>query len=227
VTEAEWLECDDLWRLLGARHVQASPRKLRLFAVACCRRLAHLMDEMSLSALDFAERYADGLADPAELCRARDAARQAEKALKRGLLNAERRDAAQAARVAANEQALVAADAVRHCRYALNRLAGEPYWSGDQASGELVLLLREVYGNPFRPSGLLPAWRTPDVLSLARAAYSDRIAPSGELSSVALAVLSDALEDAGCDDAGLLGHLRGAGPHVRGCWALDLVLGKQ
>jgi hypothetical protein len=51
--------------------------------------------------------------------------------------------------------------------------------------------------------------------------------PSSELDTARLTVLADALEEAGCGDGEMLGHLRSAGPHVRGCWALDLVLGKE
>src|SRR5262249_31573220 len=82
---------------------------------------------------------------------------------------------------------------------------------------------------PPRPA----AWRPPpaggpaDVAALARAAYEGRLLPAGVLEPACLAVLADALEDAGCADAELLGHLRSPGPHVRGCWALDAVLGKR
>ncbi len=51
--------------------------------------------------------------------------------------------------------------------------------------------------------------------------------PSGLLGVARLPVLADALEDAGCADAELLGHLRGPGPHVRGCWAVDMIPGKS
>jgi hypothetical protein len=70
-------------------------------------------------------------------------------------------------------------------------------------------------------------WLTPTVTGLAVVAYEQRALPSGELDAQRLAVLADALEDAGCSDADLPGHLRGPGPHVRGCWALDTVLGKE
>jgi hypothetical protein len=88
-------------------------------------------------------------------------------------------------------------------------------------------LLRDVLGNPFRPVTVSPACLTPQVVALAEAAYDQREMPSGTLDYARLAVLADALEDAGCDQADLLGHLRGPGPHVRGCWAVDLILGKQ
>jgi hypothetical protein len=66
------------------------------------------------------------------------------------------------------------------------------------------------------------------VTQLARAAYGPRRVPKrGTLDPALLAALADALEDAGCNDADLLGHLRSPGPHVRGCWAVDLVLGKS
>jgi hypothetical protein len=86
-------------------------------------------------------------------------------------------------------------------------------------------MFRDVFANPFRPATLNAAERTPTVVSLARAAYDERQFPSGELDRHRLAVLADALEDAGCADLEILGHLRGPGPHVRGCWPLDLALG--
>jgi hypothetical protein len=86
-------------------------------------------------------------------------------------------------------------------------------------------LLRCIAGNPFRPISVDPAIVTPTVASLARAAYDEPLLPSGEIEGDRLAVLSDALEEAGCDDADILAHLRVPGPHVRGCHILDLLLG--
>jgi hypothetical protein len=65
------------------------------------------------------------------------------------------------------------------------------------------------------------------VKKLAEAAYEERSLPAGTLNTQRLAVLADALEEAGCTDQTILDHLRGPGPHVRGCWAVDLILGKQ
>jgi CheY-like chemotaxis protein len=87
--------------------------------------------------------------------------------------------------------------------------------------------LFDLLGNPVRPAPLDPAWRTADVLALARAAYDERLLPSGELNPVRVAVLADALEEAGCDSAEVLGHLRSPGPHLQGCWAVDLLIGKE
>ena len=80
--------------------------------------------------------------------------------------------------------------------------------------------LRDIFGNPFRPVALAPAWRTDTAVSLARAMYESR-----EFS--AMPILADALQDAGCDEPAILDHCRQPGEHVRGCWVVDLVLGKE
>jgi hypothetical protein len=80
--------------------------------------------------------------------------------------------------------------------------------------------LRDVFGNPFRPVPFSPGWRTSDAVAVARGGYESR-------DFGVLPILADTLQDAGCEDERLLGHCRGDGPHVRGCWALDLVLGLE
>jgi hypothetical protein len=65
------------------------------------------------------------------------------------------------------------------------------------------------------------------IMRLAQAAYDNRILPAGTLDPARLAILADALEEAGCDNADILSHLRGPGPHVRGCWPVDLLLQKS
>jgi len=81
-------------------------------------------------------------------------------------------------------------------------------------------LIRDIFGNPFRPTAFDPRWRAVEVLKLGRAIYADRAFDR-------LPVLADALMDAGCSDEEVLSHCRGDGPHVRGCWVVDLVLGKE
>ena len=83
-----------------------------------------------------------------------------------------------------------------------------------------VGFLRDVFGNPFRKVMFDPRWRSESAVSLARAAYESR-------NFTLLPVLADALEEAGCDHPDILTHCRGPGPHVRGCWVVDLVLGKS
>jgi hypothetical protein len=90
----------------------------------------------------------------------------------------------------------------------------------DQAEWPGGWLVREVFGNPFRPLALAPEWRTETVLTIAHDACADRAFDR-------LPMLADALEEAGCDMADLLAHCRGSGPHVLGCWALDRVLAKD
>jgi hypothetical protein len=85
---------------------------------------------------------------------------------------------------------------------------------------EQITLAHDIFGNPFRSVPFSPEWRTDTAISLARQMYEAR-----EFS--AMPILADALQDAGCDDVAILEHCRGAGPHVRGCWVVDLVLGKE
>jgi hypothetical protein len=90
-------------------------------------------------------------------------------------------------------------------------------------------LLRDIFGNPFRPASLAPSvltWNDATVVRLARAAYDERHMPEGTLDNGRLAVLADALEEAGCQDQDILGHCRSGGEHVRGWWPVDLCLGK-
>jgi hypothetical protein len=88
------------------------------------------------------------------------------------------------------------------------------------ANPDLCHLLREVLGDPFAPVAFHPAWRTSDVVAVACGVYE-----AGDFS--ALPTLADALQDAGCDDTGVLEHCRGPGPHVRGCSAVDMLLGNE
>ncbi|MBY0459194.1 MAG: hypothetical protein K2V38_17830 [Gemmataceae bacterium] len=81
-------------------------------------------------------------------------------------------------------------------------------------------MLRDIFGNPFRPVALAPEWRTSTAVALAAQMYESR-------NFSAMPILADALQDAGCDADDTLGHCRGDGPHVSGCWVVDLVLGKE
>jgi hypothetical protein len=102
----------------------------------------------------------------------------------------------------------------------------EAIYDDDYWHEPMTHLIRDIFGNPFRPVSVNPAWQTPTVLALAQAAYDERALPSGELDPVRLAVLADAVEEAGCDNADILTHLRQSDIHVRGCWAVGL-LGKE
>jgi hypothetical protein len=209
---------------------KAGDRKLRLFAVACCRRIAPVVrDGRSEAALGVAERFADGLATDVERSAARKVAQQA--AQVRGVTprpTAPRweRRAASAVYCATARDAMEAAwNARQFVVEALVWRAGG-YVEGDARSvehgeqGPQAALVREIIGNPFRPVAFDPRWRSSDVLGLAHGIYTDRAFDR-------LPVLADALMDAGCADEDILAHCRGAGPHVRGCWVVDLVLGRE
>jgi hypothetical protein len=81
-------------------------------------------------------------------------------------------------------------------------------------------LLRDIFGNPFRPVRVDPSSLTPTVTALAQTIYTDRTFDT-------MPILADALEEAGCTNDDILAHCRGGGEHVRGCWVMDLVLGKE
>jgi hypothetical protein len=202
MTEEQWLSCADPMLMLEFLSAggPADERKLRLFAAACSRRVWGRIDALGRAAVEVAEAFADGLAGPGELRGARLACKFA--------------GAGAAWYAAASSPAVAARNA------ALSAQAGLPLPSEGAAQ---AALLRDVVGNPFRPAALDPTWLTAGVVALARSAYEERTLPEGHLDLRRLAVLADALEGAGCTDAAFLGHLRGEGPHWRGCWAVDLV----
>jgi hypothetical protein len=241
MTEQEWLACTDPEQMLQFLQDKTSERKLRLLACACCRRIWHLLtDERSRKALVTCELYADGLTTKSTLVVARREAGEAMMALITADLSPLERSralaAAQAARHVArptgNRSAL--ADDMRKAVHAASK-ADTIGRLSRRIPSECILpqcdLLRDIFGPfPFRPVTLAPAvltWNDATVVRLAQAAYEERHMPEGTLDNGRLAILADALEEAGRSDADILGHLRGSGPHVRGCWVVDLCLGKS
>jgi hypothetical protein len=225
MTEAEWLACTDPHRMYWeCLHGRATDRQVRLYACAYARRVWKcLTDPRGRTAVEVAERYADGQATPEEL---RSAARAAVRAA--GEAGGREYRAALYYVLCAAESPPVAS--VRHAfRYnfrlfgLMNSLTGIPLRTEDRARARL---LRDVF-NPFHAPAAGPPPLTPAVRALAQAAYDQRHLPEGTLDNTCLAILADALEDAGCTDARLLGHLRAEGPHVRSCWAVDLLTGRR
>src|SRR4051812_44421497 len=175
---------------------RASERKLRLHACACCRHLWPLLrDDRAHKALEAAERYAEGEGHRAGLRRARRAVRAARQRLPVQDQGRAEWTAYRAVEVAAAENAFwgAAADAER----AALLMAAE---RGAPRRPLQVPLFHDICGTPFRPSPLDPAWLTSTVTVLAHAAYQERALPSGLLDPSRLAVLADALEEAGCMD---------------------------
>jgi hypothetical protein len=237
MTEAEWLTFTDLEvplrggldQLVEHARRPLSQRKLRLFLLACVRRVCHVFrDRRSLFAVDTAEQFADGLMTWEESIAADE---QVNNPPNPDCLEPNTWPPQQSPGYCAIEALAHAGNCTIDCFTALQGAGWAQGALGEDAeAAETVAqaaILRDIFGNPFRPAAISPAWQTPAVVALAQAAYDNRILPAGALASARLAVLADALEEAGCADAELLGHLRGPGPHVRGCWALDLVLGKS
>jgi hypothetical protein len=228
MTEQEWLDGIDPEPMLKTLGRKASDRKLRLFTSACCRRVWHLLaDARSRTAVEVMERYADGAASEEE----RQAAQKAAQAVwDPGEEHEADLDNAPAWAADMLVRGEIIGDQWVFRGEAWASIVTESAQAGAARGVEnqaQTLLLRDIFGNPFRRASVKPAWQTPSVVSLAQAAYEERILPAGTLDPTRLAVLSDALEEVGCSNAQLLEHCRGPGPHVRGCWALDLILGKS
>ena len=213
MTEALWEESVDPTEMLRFLGDKASDRKLRLFGCACCRRIWHLLtDERSRECVEVAERYADGPASGSEL-RAASAAAWEVSMYSMG------RTAAAAEAVA---EVIYEQDAYGGA-YHISLLAYNAYFAVGEDIGEYDAqchLLRDIFGNLFRPVALDPAWRTSTVVALAEGIYAERAFDR-------MSILADALQDAGCADEDVLAHCRDTTlAHVRGCWVVDLVLGK-
>ena len=209
MTEAEWLACEDPTPMVDFIEGKASPRKLRLFLVACAR-LAwdHIAVPEAREAVEVAERYADGLAPEEERDRIAKLLWSVER------LRGQPRE---------YYRAYNSAQLTVHRPAPSSRITSRATWmAARRATGaQWPDLLREIFGNPFRPVAFSPEWRTDTAVSLARQMYEAR-------DFGAMPTLADALQDAGCDDEVMLGRCRApSGVHCRGNWVVDLVLGRE
>ncbi len=213
MTEAEWLECDQPQAMLDSLPDEASVRKLRLFAVACCRRVWRLLsDSRSQKAIEQAEVFADGGLSDDELRAASSAAWEA---------HLQQHDAAYHASQAAvwttsQSSAFAAREAADAAIAATVCDPDDP----EEDNAYQSMTLHCIFGNPFRPVTVDPSWLTATVVSLATAIYDERAFDR-------LPILADALEDAGCINEEILNHCRRPGEHVRGCWAVDRLLDRK
>jgi hypothetical protein len=224
MTRAQWLGCTDPAKMLHFLQGKTSERKLRLFAVACCRRIWDRMTERSSRhAVRIGERYADGKATFEEREAAFSAADRAFSAplIQRGLATWH---AADAARQAAHPEMGGLADGTATAAAMAGAGSTGDFWgqyAGEQA--HQCMLLRDIFGNSLPSVVIDPSWATSKagtVVRLAQAIYD-------QLAFDRLPRLADTLEEAGCDSADILAHCRSPGPHVRGCWVVDLMLGKN
>ena len=205
----------DPLKVLGHLGGKASDRKLRLVSASCLRRVEQLLDERSRAAVEALERRAD---DP----QADEPALAVEEAIAL-------EEVALRVAVASVAPESIAATAVQSLATLNFAFWHNPHFT----TGQVVLLTTPAIGRE-EQTGLLacilglgqytreaaPSWLTSTVTALAEQMYESR-------DFSLMPILGDALQDAGCENADILAHCRGEGPHARGCWVVDLLLGKS
>jgi RNA polymerase sigma factor (sigma-70 family) len=214
--EDHWLNRDpaEVWdfspdplllrQLLGGRVTNG--RKLRLFAAACSRRAWNDLDRVGRRCVEAAEYVADS--GPQEGTRVREE-------VLAGLKEPEGVNVV--GRLALDPDPVGSAWQVA---FLLARVSGEGESAERQAQADL---LRDLFGNPFRPVKCDPVWRECGggvVRSLAEPIYAERAFDR-------MPILADALEEVGCVNVVILAHCRSGVDHARGCWVVDGLLGKR
>jgi hypothetical protein len=192
--EKTWLkEQEDPYKMVNFLRERVTTRKAKLFACACFRHPKQPLKDWEVRIVEVGEQAADGLATDAEIQNAEDeSVGSGDSGVAWVILTKDWWTAVEAARA-----------------------AGE--WEKEELQCDLV---RDIFGNPFRPVTFSDSWRTDTALTLARQMYDSR-------DFGAMPILADALQDAGCEVEEILNHCRDAKQtHVRGCWVVDLVLGK-
>jgi hypothetical protein len=219
MTEELWLKSRDLKRMFARlgkpTELVRDPRyrrKNRLFGVAALR---HSWKEMGIPeavhhGIEVAEQFADGLATDAELQAARIHIQSLQYSVEFSL---------PASCVTHEDSQFTGYDAACHAHPDLRRPnRSEVLIANSIAHAQL---LRDIFGNPFRPVTFDPVWRTSTAVALAKQMYDTR-------DFGAMPILADALQDAGCTSDDILNHCRDPhATHVRGCWVVDLVMGKS
>jgi hypothetical protein len=236
MTEQEWLACTKPYPMLDYLGDRASDRKLMLFSVACLRRIWHLLsDPRSRRVLEVAEEFADGRVSEEVAC-------QVDQAFLDACENEEIEDGAggstheaveyvgskgaPAAMHVANEVAeVVGGEAARPLlpepREPWPEAATETWQAARRAERAVqAQILRDIIPSPSGRMRIAPSERTPEVVALAQRIYEER-------GFERMPELAAALERAGCTDVEVMAHCRGPGPHVRGCWVVDLLLAKD
>jgi hypothetical protein len=217
MTEAEWLACNDPMPMLAVLGGCAAERKLRLFTAACARLVwDRLTEDVMRDAVAAAERCADGVPWETELKQFCDALYRlpVERGRAAGVNGFDLWTADERAAYFTVLKATAAG-----C--GLAKLTSGIAWPQAVAltGPHQPALIRDIFGNVFRPAELAPNWRSPGAVELAKRMYDAR-------DFSAMPLLADALQGAGCDNGDILAHCRGDGPHVRGCWVIDLVFGR-
>ena len=220
MTDFEWLNCPRPDELYLDRFAQTPRpwRKLRLYACGCCRQVwDSLMDPRSRDAVEVAERYADGVAAEAELDAAAEAALEACDEIDARNPNSIESGAAHAAHLSIQAPS----DVSHPVAWVMTRVYGYDDYAEALNTNLAALadLFRDVFDNPYRPGRPQLVWWTPKVKHLAQLIYEQQTFSR-------MSELASALEDAGCQDLEILAHCREERIHIKGCWVLDLLLGK-
>jgi len=205
MTEDEWLKCEEPRRAFGFLFRRGSDRKWRLFACACCRTIwDRFPSPRNRELVAVVEDNPDAdFNDPT--------------------LHAALRASSDVEREFSDDPVYWAAKYLGRGFYKIDAATSALVVTlrGGVAGATQVRLFRDIFGNPFRPVTADPAWLTSDVLLLARGINQEKAFDR-------MPILADALQDAGCDNDEILNHCRAEGwEHVRGCWVIDLLLGRQ
>ncbi|MFO0824399.1 MAG: hypothetical protein U0792_15005 [Gemmataceae bacterium] len=238
MTEAEWLACDDPYRLMLYGPRRASRRQCLLAICGYARRIERYIPHRTVVLyLTECEQAADGLAS---IDNTNDGIHNRLQALSPSFPKESPHHRLSTSLLAclftaAMEKPYIHPASYQSVRGAVTNLMGiDP--SNDELNPRLhseswrvaweqegtaqVNIIRDIFGNPFRPVAFDAEWRTSTAVALAQQMYESR-----DFST--MPILADALQDAGCVNEDILNHCRGDGPHVRGCWVVDMLLGKS
>ena len=238
MTEEEWLSASYTTELLEFIKSQSRSRKLRYFVVSCARNVLPPLPDLDMTnALELAEAFADGTGTRHKLAQGRKSLRtgHAERVKEWNPLYTDHVRSVPAWYSLIERIEGVVENAASSCAWSVTRymsiekIVQHGFHSGLKHQSDIlrheiklqINLLRDIFGNPFRPVDFDPEWRTATAVALAQTMYDAR-------NFHAMPILADALQDAGCEDTAILDHCRDENsPHVRGCWVVDLVLNKS
>ena len=238
MTEAEWMACTSRHDMLAWIHGRgcSTERKIRLFGLACCRRVWHLLpDQFHRDAVELVERYVDGTATVEEFKRVYGCHSQIDRsghasggywaalAVFHVMFTYDTNPTAEDGYLlyGVNEAADDSCAAIAFAQEGTDSEGKQKRWNEEAI--KQADIVREIILHPDRPSPTVKpswlAWNNGAIRKMVPSIYDARAFDR-------LPLLADALEDAGCTDADILAHCRGGGEHVRGCWVVDLLLGK-
>ncbi len=195
MTEEEWLTLHDVRRMFELLKFARHARKSILLTCSAFRASLHEYQDESELVVTAAEQFADGIVDAETVFRVAEANLH---------FDEEGFDHVYASHMC-NFESDFSLTVLRHGLFL------DPAY--------VATLLRDIFGNPFRPVTFAPEWRTEAAVGIAAKMYDSRDFGN-------MPILADALQDGGCEHPDILSHCREPRTHVRGCWVVDLVLGK-